>query len=143
MKFEENIQQLNNKMFEIISVKEITYLRDLDLRININKYGKFNYYKLNEVSNNKIYTFLHELDDNKVYTLIPFISANDRPDEPYIILSQQILITHNSSILLISDYINNKIIDTINLYNVTKLEEVKINFKYKPIKIKFNENKSF
>ncbi len=143
MKFEENIQQMNNKMFEIISTKEITYLKDLDKRININKYGKFNYYKLNEISNSKIWNFLHELDDNKVYTLIPFISANDTPDEPYIILSQQILITHNSNTLLIANYINNKIIDTINLYHITKLEEVKIIFKYKPIKFKFNEFKSF
>jgi len=42
------------KMFEIISTKEITYLKDLDNRIRINKYGKFNYYKLNELSNSKI-----------------------------------------------------------------------------------------
>jgi hypothetical protein len=54
MNFEQNIQELNNQMFEIISTKEITYLRDLDKRIKINKYGKFNYAKLNEVSSNKI-----------------------------------------------------------------------------------------
>jgi hypothetical protein len=78
-----------------------------------------------------------------VYTLIPFISANDRPDEPYIILSQQILITDKSSILLFSDYINNKIIDTINLYNINNLENITFIFKYKSIKINFNESKSF
>jgi len=54
MNFEENIQQMNNQMFDTISVKEITYLRDLDKRININKYGKFNYYKFYEFNNSKI-----------------------------------------------------------------------------------------
>jgi hypothetical protein len=75
--------------------------------------------------------------------LIPFISANNRPDEPYIILSQQILITNNSNSLLISEYINNKIIDTMNLYNINSLENTTLIFKYKSIKINFNEYDKF
>jgi hypothetical protein len=75
--------------------------------------------------------------------LIPLISANNRPDEPYIILSQQILITNNSNSLLISEYINNKIIDTMNLYNINSLENTTLIFKYKSIKINFNEYDKF
>src|ERR1700704_1512004 len=134
MSFEENIQEMNIKMFKIISTKEINYLKDLDKRIHINKYGKFNHYK--------IYNFIYELEEDKVYTLIPFISKNDRPDEPYIILSQQILVTYNSNPVLLTNYINNKISDTINLYNINKLE-VTIIFKFKKLKFNFNEHNSF
>jgi hypothetical protein len=75
--------------------------------------------------------------------LIPFISANNRPDEPYIILSQQILITNKSNSLIISNFINNKRNDTINLYNINSLENKTLIFKYKSIKINFNEYNKF
>jgi hypothetical protein len=130
-------------MFDIISTKEVTYLKDLDKRININKYGKFYYYKIYDLNNSQIWNFLNELDENKVYTLIPSNSANNRSDEPYIIISPQILITNNSNSLLLSNYINNKIIDTINLYHINNLENITLIFKYKSIKIKFNEYNKF
>ena len=131
------------KMFEIISTKEITYLKDLDNRIRINKYGKFNYYKLNELSNSKIWNFLSDLEGNKVYTLILFLSKNDRPDEPYIILSQQLLVTSNSNSYLIYDYINSKFDETTILYNISVLEDFLLIFKFKQVKIEFNEHKTF
>ena len=142
MNFNEKVKEMNKIMFNIISTKDITYLKDLDKRINFNKYGKFNYWKLYELNNSKIWQILYELDDNKVYTLIPMFSKNNRPDEPYIILSQQILVTSNSNSILLFEYINNKIINTIDLYNIKDLEGVFI-FKYKEVKIKFNELNSF
>ncbi len=143
MNFNAKVKEMNKIMFEIISNKEITMLKDLDKRININKYGKFYYYKIYEFNNSNIWNFLKDLDDNKVYTLIPFISAKNNPNEPYIILSQQILITNNSKSLLLSNFINNKIIDTINLYNINNLENISLIFKYKSIKINFNEYNKF
>jgi len=141
MSLQDKIKEMQTKMFEIISTKEITYLKDLDKRIKLNKYGKFNYWRIYEIRNYKIWSFLNELEDNKVYTLIPYISANDRKDEPIIVLSQQILITSNSNSLLINDYINNKIIETKYLYNITELEGVLI-FKFKEVKINFEEYNS-
>ena len=138
MSFQDKIKEIQTKMFDIISTKEITYLKDLDKRININKYGKFNYWRIYEIRNYKFWSFLKELEDNKVYTLIPYISANDRTDEPFIVLSQQFLITSNSNSLLINDYINNKINNTKYLYNITELEGVLI-FKYKQVKIDFQD----
>jgi hypothetical protein len=52
------------------------------------------------------------------------------------------LVTYNSNPVLLTNYINNKINDTINLYNINKLE-VTIIFKYKSVEIKFNEHNSF
>jgi len=142
MTFKQKLQEMNIKMFNIISTKEITYLKELDKRIQIDKKGKFNYYKIFDFNHSKIWNFIYKIEENKVYTLIPFISKNDRPDEPYIILSQQILITYNSNPLLITNYINNKINDTINLYNINRLEAVII-FKYKQVEINFNKYNSF
>jgi len=140
MTFQEKVKEIQTKMFDIISTKEITYLKDLDKRIKLNKYGKFHYWRIYEITNSKIWAFLNELEDNRVYTLIPYISANDRPDEPYIVLSQQILITPNSNINLLTEFITNKINNTINLYNITELEGVII-FKYKQVKIDFQDKK--
>ena len=140
MTFQEKVKEIQTKMFDIISTKEITYLKDLDKIIKLNKYGRCNYLRIYEITNSKIWNFLKELEDNKVYTLIPYISANDRPDEPYIVLSQQILITPNSNINLLTEFITNKINNTINLYNITELEGVII-FKYKQVKIDFQDKK--
>lgn len=138
MTFQEKVKEIQTKMFDIISIKEITYLKDLDKRIKLNLYGRFNYWRIYEINNSKIWQFLNELEDNKVYTLIPYISANDKTNEPFIVLSQQILITSNSNSLLINECINNKIIETKNLYNITQLEGVLI-FKYKQVKINFQD----
>ena len=110
MTFQEKVKEMQTKMFEIISTKEITYLKDLDKRIKINKFGKFNYWRIYEDRNSKVWQFLSELEDNKVYTLILMFSKNNRPDEPYITLSQQILITSKSNSLLMTYFINNKLI---------------------------------
>jgi hypothetical protein len=131
-------------MFDIISVKEITFLKDLDNRITVNKNGKFYYHKFLEINSSNIWRFLlFKLDENKVYTLIPFISANNKTDEPYIILSQQFLISTKSDPILISKYINNKISDTVNLYNIHSLNDFNIIFKFKQVEISFEEFNKF
>jgi hypothetical protein len=143
MTFEQKLQQLKTKMFDLISVKEITFLKDLDYRITINKNGKFCYYNCLELDSSNISKFLCKLEDNKVYSLIPFISANDKSDEPYIILSQSILITNKSNPLLISRYIYNKCIDTMKLYNIAELKDFNVIFKYKSVEIDFEAKNKF
>lgn len=57
-------------------------------------------------------------------------------------LSQQFLVTSNSSSLLICNFINNKINEAMDLYNSRELEGVLI-FKYKEVKIDINQHESF
>lgn len=73
MTFNEKVKQMIIKMFEIISTKEITYLKGLDRRISIDKYGKFNYWKIYAANNSKIWDFLNQLEDDSLYTLIPIL----------------------------------------------------------------------
>jgi hypothetical protein len=152
MNFQEKIESLKNNIFKLISTKELTFLKDLDKRILINKKGKF-YYKSNNYNYNyedflelnpyNIARFFKDLDDKKIYTLIPFITINNRINEPYIILSQQILITNNSNTLLISNYINTKIEQSFDLFNINELPKFNIILKYKQVDIEFQEYKNF
>jgi hypothetical protein len=137
MTFNEKVQEMKTKIFNLISTEEITFLNELDRRITINKYGKFNYYKIYELRNqSRIWNFINELEDGCVYTVIPIISANNNSDEPYIILSKQFLLTNKSNHLLIWKFINNKIIDMINLYDIQENNNILI-FKFKKVKIEF------
>jgi|HubBroStandDraft_3_1064219.scaffolds.fasta_scaffold00084_8 hypothetical protein len=88
-----------------------------------------------ELHHSSVWRFLWELETSKVYTLIPFISINNNHDEPYTILSRQILITKNSSSLLLSKYINTKINDTFDLYQMNSSIKFNVIFKYKEIEI--------
>lgn len=65
--------------------------------------------------------------------MIPILSRNARPDQPHIILSQQILMTNNSNAMLISNYLSDKIRDSYDLYNIGTDDNLQITFKYKEI----------
>jgi hypothetical protein len=75
--------------------------------------------------------------------LIPFISKNNRIDEPYMILSQQLLVTLRSNPMVISHYINMKIEQSLTLYNIDELERFNIVFKYKEVKFQFDRYNKF
>lgn len=142
MTFKEKIELMKTKMFDLISTKEITFLNELDKRIKINKFGKF-YYKNLEFGYTEIWRFLLELEDNKVYVIIPLLSKNSRPDQPYIVLSHQILITNNSKAMLLAKYISSKFNEVTDLYGITDPDNLSLVFKYKQININFNEHSKF
>ena len=138
------ILELNQKIFEFISTKNISLLKDLDQKINIIKHGKFKYYKMvNDLILEDIKNFINNLDDDKLYTLIPFISINDRYDEPFMVLSQQILITRKSNPILLINYIDNKTQDAFSLFNAKFDTNYHTIFKYKSIEIDYNSYKNF
>lgn len=137
MSFQEYFNKI--KILDIISTNEISYLKDTDKRIIINKTGKFYYWRIYELTNSKIFNFLHNLEDDTLYTVIPIISKNDKSDEPFITLSQQILVSDQSNSLLIAKFLQDKIKETVNLYNINDLNAVLI-LKYKKVEIKFNES---
>jgi hypothetical protein len=149
MSFQEWLTSVQLEMVKHISTKNISLLCDLDKRIQIVKEGKFSYWKCqdtkyeSDLHSTSVYRYLNELEDGKIYTFIPFISVNNRPDEPYIILSQQILVTRKSSSQIIALYLNRKIKTAINLYDIHNLEGFYVTFKYKEIDIKWDSFKEF
>jgi hypothetical protein len=142
MTFKEKLELIKTKMFDLISIKEITFLKEMDQRIHFNKFGKYYYHNL-EFGYNNVGKFLNQLENKNIYVIIPIISRNNRPDQPYIILSQQLLVTNTSSALLIAKYINTKFNEMIELYGISDSDNLQLVFKYKQVKIKFNEDCKF
>jgi hypothetical protein len=142
MTLKENLELIKTKMFDLISVSEITFLKEMDNRININKFGKYCHKNL-DFGYNKIWRFLNGLDDNKIYVLIPLISRNNRPDQPYIVLSQQILVSNNSNATVITEYITSKFDEMVGLYEFNDTTNLQLTFKYKLVDVNFNEHSKF
>lgn len=138
-----NILELNQKIFDLISTKDITFLKDVDTKINIIKNGQFKHFKLYGCDLDQVKNFLFNLDSNKIYTLIPFISINAKIEDPLIILSRQILISRNSDPTLLYNYVNDRLLFAQDQFEFDKLESFYTIFKYKYIEIDFNSYKKF
>ena len=142
MNLKEKLELIKTKMFDLISVSEITFLKEMDKRIYINKFGKFFYLNLDSTYN-QIWRFLIRLDAKKVYIVIPMLSKNNRPDQPYIILSEQILITNESNAFIIAKFIGDKIDEVIELYGINDPDNLNLIFKYKQVEVNFKEHSKF
>lgn len=134
---------INKKVYDVISNKDIAFLYELNYKLKINKNGKFKYFKMNNFELEDIKNFLNNLDHDKIFTLIPFISINDRVDEPFTILSQQILITKNSNPVLLANFIDSKISKTFELFNSNIDISFYTIFKYKSIEIDYKSINNF
>jgi hypothetical protein len=124
-----------NNIYNIISNKKITLLKELDIMIDINKTGKFNYYYISNMEIIEINNFIKRLHSESVYIIIPLISMFGKDIEPHIILSKSILLTSNSSTQRISDYLNKQLDQAIIDFGMTDLGKFKLIFKYKKIEI--------
>lgn len=149
MEFQEWLKKVQVEMSRHISTRVITLLCELDNKVNIIKEGRYKYWKNQDTKyesalhTNSVYRFLNQLDEDKLYIIIPFITINNKSNEPYIILSQQILVTNKSNALIITLYLNSKIDSSINLYEIHDLEEFYVTFKYKEIEVKWESYKDF
>lgn len=135
MTFNDKLQQFKNKMFDLITIENISFLYKLDKRIDLNKSGKFNYHTFSELHISEIFKFLTQLEDDKIYAIIPLLSKNATPNEPYIVLSQTFLITNKSNFILITKFISKKLNKALDLYDIDWDNRYKFTFKYKEIKI--------
>nr|YP_009487320.1 hypothetical protein [Russula virescens]AWB36222.1 hypothetical protein [Russula virescens] len=151
MDFQEKLQKCRDEIYQKVSTKNITLLNDFGVNQNLrfNKNGKYFYSIINhgidgyDLEIKHINKFLNQLDDKKVYIIIPILSVNNTPDEPFIILSKQILVSKVSNEKLITDYLNNKSELFFNIYLTDKPEQMFITFKYKEIQFNFNEKEQF
>jgi hypothetical protein len=97
MTFQDKIKELKQQIFNLISTKDISYLYNLDKRIRINAEGIYNFETFRELHIYDFIRFLHKLENDKIYVVIPMLSKNNTPSQPFIVLSQQFLITRKSN----------------------------------------------
>lgn len=143
MNINQNYLNQHPEILELISIKKITLLNEIDNKIKIIKTGEFKYYKNFCFELDNIWNFIHNLDKDRIYILIPFISVNNKPNEPYTILSKQILFTRQSNVNLLHYYISEKINIVYNQFGIVGLKEFFIIFKYKSIEIDFKSYNKF
>lgn len=132
-------KQILEYMLKNISINQITMLKQINKKI-----------KLDKIKNTKIFTsnfgifdcfkFIENLENDKIYIVVPILTINSLIDEPYIILSQQFLITRNSKGLTLKKFIYNKINECNDLYNINKLDNCRLLYKYKEVNININED---
>jgi hypothetical protein len=80
---------------------------------------------------------------NSVFiTIIPFISISRKIDDPYLILSRQILLTKYSNYVTVNDYLVDKINMAIEqfMFNQDGDNHFFLLFKYKKVKFDFKDN---
>lgn len=146
MDFQTKLQQCRDAIYEKVSTKNITLLKDFEIsqELRFNKNGKYYYNIINrshELNNKHIYRFLEQLVDKKVYVIIPLLSVNNTPEEPYVILSKQILVSNNSNEKLITDYLNERIKLFFDISLLNEPEQMYVTFKYKEIEFNYKQNK--
>nr|AWX52928.1 hypothetical protein [Lactarius sp. (in: basidiomycete fungi)] len=105
----------------VISKKEITFLKDVDNYINVKPISRFRYFNIWALENSRIREFLYSLDELSIYTVIPFITVSSKLDDPILILSRQILVTMNSDPLIIHDYITKQYEIAVQDFNINMI----------------------
>jgi len=139
-----NLNSLYLELLKSTSNTKIALLSDVKTDIKIDKRGKFNYFYIPFFNIKGIEMFILNLDNNSFYTVIPYFSKYGKVEDPHIILSKQILITHYSNPKIIYDFIGAQLgiaIDDFGL-SLPKLHYSHyLIFKYKKIVLEISNQK--
>ena len=133
---------MNINIFKNISTTDITFIKDISKQFKIDKTGEFKYFTFYNFESLMIKEFISSLDNNTLYTIIPFISITCKTDDPFLILSNQIIISKHSNYLTIINFLNAKYEDAIDQFMLNEKIDNKLSliFKYKKLKL-LNDNK--
>jgi hypothetical protein len=129
-----------------ISTGDVTFISDINKEFFIDQSGKSNYYEIKFFEIEYFYNFVTNLSSNSLYTVIPLLSFNNNPDEPYMVLSKSILVTKYSSHRVIHHHVYAKYHKALEDLGIDsyKLEDYRIIFKYKKVTFDINQfNKKF
>jgi hypothetical protein len=126
---------MNINLFKNISREKITFLKDIDKSLNVYLNGEFKYFKIPLMDSKGIYDFIDEIDGDKLYLVIPFITHSCKLDDPFIILSRQILISRYSSEITIRNYLDYQLNKSIIDFGMSGLDKFYLIFKYKKVKL--------
>jgi len=123
------------------SYSNITFIKDINILVNIDKTGKFKYYYISNSQTIGIFNFISKLEENQFYTLIPAISMFAKDNDPHLILSKQILVTSYSSSKILEEYLSQQLDKAILDFGLNTIENGYYNliFKYKKVNLDFSK----
>ena len=129
---------LYTELLKRTSNVKITFLKDVNKHIEVDKRGKFRYYYIPYFETIGFKDFILNLDSDSLYTIIPVLSIYGKEEDPHIILSKQILISNYSDHILIKDFLNKQLDKAIEDFNLDLDDRFHyLIFKYKKILINF------
>lgn len=126
-----------NEIIKNISIRDISFVFEVNKKIDINKFDKPYYFEMFRIELDYITNFINNLRDNEVYLINPKISIN-HTSNPYLSLSNQFLVTNNSNPELITNFLNFRLdiaredFKFVNDYYwlIFKYKRVELNYKY-------------
>ena len=101
------------ELLKRISIAQLTFLKDVNKHIEVDKRGKFRYYYIPYFETKGFKDFILNLDSDSLYTIIPVLSIYGKEEDPHIILSKQILISNYSDHKLIRDFLLKQLDKTV------------------------------
>jgi len=126
-----------NEIIKYISTRDISFVFEVNKKINIDKFDKPYYFEMFRIELDYITNFLNNLRENEVYLINPKISINNTSN-PYLSLSNQFLVTNKSNPALIADFLNFRLeiarddfkFDDDYYWLIFKYKRVELNYKY-------------
>src|ERR1700730_3493966 len=119
-----------------LTTNNISFLVDFDKTINIDKSGKYYYFRIFNGCSDGIDNFLNNLKDDEIYLVNPLISINCKYNDPYLTLSRQFLISSESKPALIHKYLSNKLNQAEEEFGFN-IDNYFLLFKYKSVKLDY------
>ena len=121
-----------------ISTNDITLLKDINCALIFDKH-RYKFFLIPNFEPQLIRYFISKLNKDYLYSVIPFISKDSRVDDPYLVISRQFLVTKYSNDFIITKYLTNNLDIAMNQFNIDKLEDHCLVFRYKKLSIDYNK----
>ena len=126
---------MNLELLKNTSNNKITFLSDINHYVEINKSGKFKYFINYNFVIKLIKEFIDTLKPFSLYVMIPLISKTGKINDPYIILSKQILITEFSNYITVNEFLAEQLNTFLTDFELREIDNYFLIFKYKKISL--------
>jgi hypothetical protein len=126
---------MNLELLKNTSNNKITFLSDINHYVEKNKSGKFKYFINYNFDIKLIKEFIDTLNPFSLYVMIPLISKTGKLNDPYIILSKQILITEFSNYITVNEFLAEQLNTFLTDFELREIDNYFLIFKYKKISL--------
>jgi hypothetical protein len=134
--------QIFKDFLKTVSSTKVNFLSDINKGLFINKFNKSNYFSIRFNDKINYLNFINSLDGLSLYMVVPIISITGNPNKLYMVLGRSFLVTSYSSTEIVYNYIIDQYTEASEEYNLEKLEDYIITFKYKKIIIDLDQLKN-